>query len=61
MYVLYRAVKHVLDALNPYLIENDGVIKAEHITFVEGRGNLMLEYCPEGATSECGGCILVYT
>ena len=53
MYVLYRAVKHVLDALKPYLIENGGVIKAEHITFVEGRGNLLLEYCPEGATSEC--------
>jgi acetylornithine deacetylase len=44
-----RAVKHVLEALKPYLLENGGVIKAEHVTFVEGRGNLLLEYCPEGA------------
>ena len=45
-----RAVKHVLAALDPYLLENGGVIRAEHITFVEGRGNLILEYCPQGAS-----------
>ena len=30
------------------------MIKAEHIVFVEGRGNLMLEYCPQGANGGCG-------
>lgn len=52
--VSLRAVKHVLDALRPYLVENGGVLKAERVTFVEGRGNLMLEYCPEGASGGCG-------
>ena len=47
-------MKHVLAALQPYLVENGGVIKAEHITFVEGRGNLMLEYSPQGASGGCG-------
>ena len=47
-------MKHVLDALKPYLVENGGVIKAEHIAFVEGRGNLILDYCPKGATGGCG-------
>ena len=59
-------MKHVLDALKPYLVENGGVIKAEHIVFVEGRGNLMLEYCPQGANGGCGlacsviNCMIVY-
>ena len=52
--VFLRAVKHILEALKPYLVENGGVIKADHVTFVEGRGNLMLEYCPEGASGGCG-------
>ena len=47
-------MKHVLAALQPYLVENGGVIKAEHVTFVEGRGNLMLEYSPQGASGGCG-------
>ena len=51
---LPRAVKHVLEALKPYLVENGGVIKAEHVTYVEGRGNLLLEYSPEGATGGWG-------
>ena len=45
-----RAVNHVLAALEPYLVENGGVIRAENVAFVEGRGNLILEYCPEGAS-----------
>ena len=47
-------MKHVLEALKPYLVENGGVIKAEHVTYVEGRGNLLLEYSPEGATGGWG-------
>ena len=47
---LLRAIKHLLDILKPYTQDNGGPIKVEHITFVEGRGNLILEYCPEGAS-----------
>ena len=39
-----------MNALRPHLVENGGVVRAEHISFVEGRGNLMLEYCPDGAS-----------
>lgn len=39
----------MLEILKPYNQENGGVLKVEHVTFVEGRGNLILEYCPEGA------------
>lgn len=35
--------------LKPYNKENGGVLKVEHVTFVEGRGNLILQYSPEGA------------
>ena len=44
-----RAIKHLLEVLNPHSKENGGPLKVEHVTFVEGRGNLMLEYCPDGA------------
>ena len=44
-----RAVKHLLDLLKPHSIENGGPLKVEHVTYVEGRGNLMLEYACEGA------------
>ena len=27
----------------------------EHVWYVEGRGNLMIEYTPEGAKGEWGG------
>jgi acetylornithine deacetylase/succinyl-diaminopimelate desuccinylase-like protein len=47
---LYRAIKHLLDILKPYNQDNGGPIKVEHIVFVKGRGNLILEYCPEGAS-----------
>lgn len=47
--ISFRAIKHLLDILKPYTQDNGGPIKVEHITFVEGRGNLILEYCPESA------------
>ncbi|XP_065897167.1 uncharacterized protein [Dysidea avara] len=39
-----RAVKHLLDALQPYTKEKGGLLKVDHVTYVEGRGNLMIEY-----------------
>ena len=48
----HRAIKHLLEALKPYTIENGGVLKVEHVWYVEGRGNLTIEYTPEGATGE---------
>lgn len=44
-----RAVKHLLEILKPYNKENGGPIRVDHVTYVEGRGNLILEYSPEGA------------
>ena len=40
----------MLELLSPYSLENGGPLKVEHVTFVKGRGNLMLEYRPEGAS-----------
>ena len=48
----HRAIKHLLEALKPYTVENGGVLKVEHVWYVEGRGNLIIEYTPEGATGE---------
>ena len=45
----HRAIKHLLDVLTPHTIENGGPLKVEKVNFVEGRGNLILEYACEGA------------
>lgn len=39
-----RASNHILEVLKPYTIENGGVLKVERVEFVEGRGNLLIEY-----------------
>lgn len=46
---IYRAIKHLLEVLKPYGQENGGPLKIDHVTFVEGRGNLILEYSSPGA------------
>ena len=51
----HRAIKHLLDALRPYSVENGGPLKVEHVWYVEGRGNLIIEYTPEGANGEFEG------
>ena len=51
----HRAIKHLLDALRPYSVENGGTLKVEHVWYVEGRGNLIIEYTPEGANGEFEG------
>ena len=45
-----RAIKHLLEALKPHTIENGGPLKVEHVTYVEGRGNFIIEYSPLSAT-----------
>ena len=34
----HRAIKHLLEALKPYTIENGGVLKVKHVWYVERRG-----------------------
>lgn len=38
------AVKHVLDVLRPFGREEGGPLVIKHVTYVEGRGNLIVEY-----------------
>jgi len=45
-----KVIQHVLNELEPYKIENGGVFKVHHVAFQPGRGNLVIEYKPEGAT-----------
>ncbi|KAL2643014.1 hypothetical protein R1flu_010601 [Riccia fluitans] len=39
-----RAVRHVLDVLEPLSEEHGGPLKLNHKSYVEGRGNLIVEY-----------------
>ncbi|BBN18864.1 hypothetical protein MPTK1_8g06150 [Marchantia polymorpha subsp. ruderalis] len=39
-----RAVQHVLHILEPFSVENGGPLKINHKSYVEGRGNLIVEY-----------------
>ena len=48
---MYRAIKHLLDVMKPYVKENGGILKVDHVSYVEGRGNLMIEY--ENVSSLC--------
>ena len=38
------ASNHILELLHPYLKENGGVLEVERVSFVEGRGNLIIMY-----------------
>ena len=38
--------------LSPHSTENGGPLKVEHVAFVEGRGNLIIEYTSEGASGK---------
>ena len=50
MYLLkYRAIKHLLEVLKPHSTENGGPLTIEHVTYVEGRGNLVIGYTPSGS------------
>ncbi|KAF8063827.1 acetylornithine deacetylase [Scenedesmus sp. PABB004] len=39
-----RAARHVLDVLTPLSVEEGGPLLVKHVTFVEGRGNIIVEY-----------------
>ncbi|CAI5959724.1 unnamed protein product [Closterium sp. NIES-64] len=39
-----RAVRHVLDVLQPYSEEEGGPLHIQHVSYVEGRGNLVITY-----------------
>lgn len=45
-----NASDHVLEVLKPYTKENGGVLEVERISFVEGRGNVIIKY--PGTTDE---------
>ena len=51
-----RAVAHVLEALSPHTKPNGGPLLVRHISYVEGRGNILVEL--PGESPECG-CSLV--
>ena len=34
----------MLEVLKPFTKENGGLLKVEHVVYVEGRGNLIIEY-----------------
>ena len=38
------AAEIVIEALKPYTVENGGPLVVEHITYVEGRGNVIITY-----------------
>jgi len=44
-----KVIAHLLEQLNPYSTENGGVLKIQHVHFKEKRGNLIIDYQPEGA------------
>ena len=43
-----RAIQHVKEVLEPFSTAKGGPIQIDHVTFVEGRGNLILTYNPSG-------------
>lgn len=45
-----RALQHVLAVLDPFRIENGGVLTIKHIHYKPKRGNLIIEYRPPTAT-----------
>ena len=45
------AIKHVLEVLAPHREENGGPLEIDHVTYAEGRGNLIIKY-PGTGTAE---------
>jgi acetylornithine deacetylase len=38
------ASDHILEFLSPFMVKNGGVLEVERVSFVEGRGNLIIKY-----------------
>jgi acetylornithine deacetylase len=47
------AIEHIMTVLKPFLKENGGVLEVEKVTFVEGRGNLIIKYPGTHPTKIC--------
>ncbi|CAM6125900.1 unnamed protein product [Calypogeia fissa] len=47
-----RAVRHVLDVLEPLGTDHGGPLILKHVTYVEGRGNLIIEYPGTGGKDD---------
>eukprot|EP00882_Tetradesmus_deserticola_P002404 GHRQ01002563.1.p1 GENE.GHRQ01002563.1~~GHRQ01002563.1.p1 ORF type:complete len:440 (+),score=207.27 GHRQ01002563.1:231-1550(+) len=39
-----RAARHVLEVLEPHSVEHGGPLLLQHVSYVEGRGNIIVEY-----------------
>jgi acetylornithine deacetylase len=39
-----RVVRHVLAVLTPHSVEHGGPLLVQHVTYVPGRGNVVVEY-----------------
>eukprot|EP00878_Enallax_costatus_P036747 GHUV01041295.1.p1 GENE.GHUV01041295.1~~GHUV01041295.1.p1 ORF type:complete len:397 (+),score=107.15 GHUV01041295.1:486-1676(+) len=48
-----RAARHVLEVLEPLSVDHGGPLVVRHVSFVEGRGNIIVEYPGKPG----GGCI----
>ena len=46
-----NAIKHVLECLKPYRTENGGPLEVRHVTYAEGRGNVIIRYPGKGANA----------
>lgn len=46
------AIKHVLEVLAPHRKENGGPLEIDHVTYVEGRGNLIIKYPGSGSAED---------
>ncbi|EFJ48310.1 hypothetical protein VOLCADRAFT_81178 [Volvox carteri f. nagariensis] len=55
-----RAGRHVLDVLQPFSEDEGGPLRIRHISYVEGRGNIIVEYPgePDGGIMSFVGCHL---
>jgi acetylornithine deacetylase len=40
----HAAARHVLDVLEPLSEEHGGPLRVQHVSFVEGRGNVLVTY-----------------
>jgi acetylornithine deacetylase len=47
-----RAVRHVLEVLGPLGVEQGGPLILKHVSYVEGRGNLIVEYPGTGGEGQ---------
>jgi hypothetical protein len=55
------AARHVLEVLEPLSVEHGGPLLLQHVSYVEGRGNIIVEYPgePDGGVISFVGAHLV--